>query len=198
MLHFLTTLIDHYGYAAVVLFMVAEGMGIPLPAETMLVTAAAFAGRGQLSIWGVLIAGTMGGIVGGVIGYAIGLKGGLPFIRRYGARFGMDEGRLDRAHAFFRDRGSSATFLGRFIALLRMIVPMLAGVARMPFARFSAYNAAGSLAAALLYGFLGYQFGRDLPSLEHHLKLVSVLALTTGAVGGACLWWRRARDSRVA
>ncbi len=77
-------------------------------------------------------------------------------IRRFGPRFGLDQERMGRARAFFRDHGSRGAFLGRFLAFLRIIVPMLAGVTHMPFPRFSAYNAVGSTAAAAVYGCLGY------------------------------------------
>jgi membrane protein DedA with SNARE-associated domain len=189
----LTLLLDRFGYAAVAAMMVVEGLGIPIPAETMLVTAAALAGRGKLSLLGVIIAATAGGIIGGSAGYAIGAKGGVPLIHRFGKRTGVNEERLARAHAFFQDHGRSAAFLARFIALFRLIVPMFAGVARMPFVQFSLYNAAGSFAAAVVYGLLGYQFGRDLPSLERHVALVSVVAIAAGAMGSAYMWRRRKR-----
>lgn len=198
MLAFVTSLLQHYGYAAVALFMIAEGCGIPLPAETILVTAAAFAARGTLSLWGVIVAGTIGGIVGGSAGYGIGVKGGLPFLRRYGGKMHIGEERLDRARLFFASRGAAAAFLGRFVALLRMVVPMLAGVARMSFTRFSVYNAAGSAVAAAVYGLLGYEFGRDLPALEEHLKLATLALVVIGAVAGGVWWLRRRRAAAPA
>src|SRR5947209_10737605 len=81
---FLEPLLHRFGYAAVALFMVSEGCGIPLPAETILVTAAAFASRGVLSIWWVGVAGAVGGIVGGSAGYGIRAWGGLALLRRFG------------------------------------------------------------------------------------------------------------------
>jgi membrane protein DedA with SNARE-associated domain len=171
---FLEPLLHRFGYAAVALFMIAEGCGIPLPAETMLVTAAAFASRGLLSIWGIGIAGALGGIVGGSAGYGIGAWGGLPLLRRYGRKVGIDETKLDRGREFFGKRGLSAAFAGRFIAFLRIIVPMLAGVTGISFARFSVANALGAIASAALYALLGYQFGKDLPALKHHLLLTSI------------------------
>lgn len=197
MLHHLAHLLNHYGYVAVAAFMIAEGCGIPLPAETMLVTAAAYAARGQLSAWGVMLAGTFGGIAGGSLGYLIGARGGLPLLRKYGGRVRVDDAKIARAQAFFRERGGSAAFLGRFIALLRMIVPMLAGVAHMPLVRFSAYNAAGALVASLGYTFLGYQFGRDLPALEHHLTLVTLGLAVAILVAGIMVHGRGARGARA-
>ena len=193
MLHYLSQLLSQYGYIVVAAFMVTEGCGIPVPAETMLVTAAAFAARGRLSIAGVMLAGALGGIAGGTLGYLIGARGGLPFLRRHGNRFGVDEARLASAQQFFKRRGGSAAFLARFIAFLRIIVPMLAGIAHMSFGRFSAYNAAGAIAAALAYGLLGYEFGRDLPALEHHLTLATMALLALVVVAFTVMRWRGRR-----
>jgi membrane protein DedA with SNARE-associated domain len=175
--HSIESVLQHYGYVGVFLSMVAEGCGAPLPAETILVTATAFASRGTLSIWGVGVAGAVGGIVGGTAGYFIGARGGLPLLRRYGSKVGIDEAKLARARAFFARRGLWAAFAGRFVAFLRLIIPMLAGVTGMSFRRFSAANAAGAIAAAALYAVLGYQFGRDLPALRRHLLLTSIAAI---------------------
>ena len=192
---FLEPLLHRFGYAAVALFMVAEGCGIPLPAETMLVTAAAFASRGLLSIWGIGVAGAIGGIVGGTAGYGIGAWGGLPLLRRFGRKVGIDETKLDRAREFFGERGLWAAFAGRFVAFLRLIVPMLAGVTGVSFARFSVANALGAIVSAALYALLGYQFGKDLPTLKHHLLLTSVGVFTLLVVA---LLVSRARERRRA
>ena len=192
MLHHLASLLTQYGYLTVVAFMIGEGCGIPVPAETMLVTAAAFAARGKLSLVGVVLAGAFGGVAGGSLGYLLGSRGGLPFLRRYGNRMGVGDAKLARAQDFFRRRGGSAAFLGRFVAFLRMVVPMLAGVGGMPLGRFSAFNAAGAIGASLAYGLLGYEFGRDLPALQHHLTRVTLGVLAVALVAFLVMWARGA------
>jgi len=177
MTHTLADLLNSYGYVIVALFLIAEGCGIPFPAETMLVTAAAVATRGTLSIWGVGIAGVIGGVIGGMAGYLIGAQGGLRLLRRYGKKVHIDEARLTRSRRFFERRGLWAVFLCRFIGWVRIIVPMLAGISHMPFARFAAANAAGSIVSAAAYAALGYLFGRDLPTLEHHLTEATIAGI---------------------
>ena len=184
MTHTLADLLGRYGYAIVALFMIAEGCGIPFPAETMLVTAAALASRGKLSIWGVGVAGAIGGVVGGMAGYLIGAEGGLRLIRRYGAKLRITDERLARGRRFFERRGLWAVFGCRFIGWVRIIVPMFAGISHMPFARFAAANAVGAVVSAAAYAALGYLFGRDLPKLEHH---VTEATLAGGAL--LVLWF---------
>jgi membrane protein DedA with SNARE-associated domain len=190
---FLEPLLHRFGYAAVALFMVVEGCGIPLPAETMLVTAAAFASRGFLSIWWIGVAGALGGIAGGSAGYGIGAWGGIPVLRRYGPKVGIDKTRLDRAREFFGQHGLWAAFACRFIAFLRIAVPMLAGVTGISFARFTVANVLGAIASAAFYALLGYRFGKDLPALKHHLLLTSIGVLTLLVVA---IMVRRARARR--
>jgi phosphatidylglycerol lysyltransferase len=172
----LTDLLTHYGSLLVALAMITEGCGIPVPAETILVTAAALAAGGKLSIWWVAVGGAAGGIVGGMAGYAIGARGGMRLIARFGAKMHIDEEKLERARKFFARRGSAAVFLCRFIGFVRIFVPMVAGVARMPFGRFLAANVAGAIVSSACYAALGWFFGHDLPKLEHHLTETTVVA----------------------
>lgn len=159
-------LLETYGYAAVSLLVGLESLGVPLPGEAALLTAAAFAAQGHLSIVGVILAAAAGGIAGDTAGYWIGRKGGLAAVRRYGKFLHIDDATLERAHAFFRRHGGKTVFLGRFVSLLRMWAAVLAGVSRMPYGRFALYNVAGGLCWATLFGSLGYLFGRSLPQLQ--------------------------------
>jgi membrane protein DedA with SNARE-associated domain/predicted esterase len=189
----LTGLLAHYGALLVAVAMITEGCGIPVPAETVLVTAAALAARGKLSIWAVAAGGALGGIAGGHAGYVIGAKGGMRLVRRFGAKMRIDEAKLDRARKFFARRGGWAVFFCRFIGWVRIFVPMVAGVTHMPLARFAAANAAGAVVSAAAYAALGWFFGRDLPALEHHLTEATLVV-----VGLVVLWMvvRRIRARR--
>jgi membrane protein DedA with SNARE-associated domain len=168
-------LLGRYGYAVVALFFVAEGCGIPAPAVTTMVIASALASRGTMSIWGVGVAGLVGGALGGMAGYLIGAHGGTRLLRKYGRKLHVDEERLARAHRFFEHRGLWAVFLCRFIGFVRILVPMFAGIAHMPFAKFSAANATGAVVAAAGYCTLGYLFGRDLPTLTDHIMEATLI-----------------------
>ena len=167
-------LLHRYGYSAIVAFFVLEGSGVPVPSETMLVTAAAFAAHGALSQRFVLLAAAVGGILGGHAGFAIGRLGGLPLVRRFGRLFRLNEARLARGRAFFAHRGAGAVFLSKSIAFMRIIVPMVAGVAQMPFGRFAIANASGAAVSATLYGGLGYFFGRNLATLDRHIAVATI------------------------
>jgi len=175
-------LLETYGYLAVLLLVGLESLGIPLPGETALLTAAAYAAAGHLSIAGVIAAAAIGAMLGDAGAYWIGRTGGLALVRRYGQFFRVDETKLERAQQFFRRHGGKTVFFGRFVSLLRMLAALLAGVTRMPYGRFSLYNVTGGICWALLVGSLGYAFGRHLPQLEHAIGQAGTLVVLLAAL----------------
>jgi len=186
-----TRLVESYGYAVVFLFVAVESLGIPLPGETVLVTAAALAALGHLSIWWVIAVAAAGGIVGDAAGYWIGRLGGVALLKRYGRFVHFDQHKLDKVHSFFDRHGSKAVFFGRFIALLRTWAALLAGTAQMPYRVFTLYNVLGGITWATLFGTLGYVFGRSLPLLERYIGQASLaVVLLIALVVALWLGWR--------
>ena len=179
----LNDLLARYGYLFIALFLFIESIGIPIPGETALVTAAALAGGGRLSIVGVFLAAVFGTVTGGMTGYWMGARGGHAIVLRFGRVLRMDEQRLARARVFFDRHGASALVVGRFIAVARSFLGIFAGVAAMPPRRFAAYNALGGLIWSLVFSGVGYVFGKNVPALMHDLGRVSlVLALVLALV----------------
>ena len=181
--HHLSRLLQLYTYPALLLLVLLESLGIPLPGEIALVTAAAYASHGRISISVVIALGAAGAIFGGILGYWIGLKGGLPLVTRYGGYVGVRQSHVDKAHAFFERNGAKTILFGRFIAVLRTWAAVIAGAARMSFTKFVTYNTLGSVVWAIVFGLLGYYFGRDLPLLEHYIARGSYAVFATVAIG---------------
>ncbi len=177
-------LLQSYTYPAVLILVMLECLGIPLPGEIALVTAAAYASHGQISIYIVVALAALGATIGGMLGYWIGIKGGLPLLAHYGRYIGVKRSHIDRAHAFFEKNGAKTILFGRFIALLRTWAAVIAGTACMSFTKFVTYNTIGSVVWAIVFGSLGYYFGRDLPMLEKFISRASFGILIAVAVGG--------------
>ncbi len=161
----LVGLIGSYGYLIVFLFVAADGIGVPLPGETALLTAAALSANGRLSLLAVMASATAGCIIGGSGGYWVG-RGGERFLEhRHASRVGLTPPRVERARAFFGKNGPKTILFARFVALLRVLASILAGASGMRFGTFSAYNAAGGLLWSVVFGGIGYGAGRALPRL---------------------------------
>ncbi len=129
----LSNLVATYGYWAVLLLVGVESIGIPVPGETMLVTAAIYAGTThRLNIILVIAAAAAGAIVGDNIGFAIGHWGGYRLLRRYGKYVGVDEAKIKVGRYMFQRHGAKVVFFGPFIAILRALAAFLAGTNHMP------------------------------------------------------------------
>jgi membrane protein DedA with SNARE-associated domain len=181
--HHLMRLLHLYTYPVLFLLVMIESLGIPLPGEIALVTAAAYASHGQISIYVVVALAAIAAVVGGILGYWIGVKGGLPLIARYGGYVGVRKSHIDKAHAFFERNGGKTILFGRFIAILRTWAALIAGAACMSFTKFVTFTTMSSVVWAIVFGFLGYYFGRDLPLLEEYISRFSFAVLAIGALG---------------
>lgn len=188
-------LIKEYGYLIVAVLVAAENIGLPLPGESALITAAAFAAHGHLWLPGVIIASTAGTIVGGSGGYWIGRAGGLRLIHRLGKFIGVGDDDIKKGHDFFEQHGAKTVFVARFIAILRIVVGLLAGVTEMPFAKFTLYNALGGACWSIAIGVLGFEFGANLKLLHRVLGTGGLIA--AGAVVLAVLILIRVRRHRL-
>ncbi len=197
MLDVASALLVTYGYWAVLLFVAVESVGIPVPGETMLLTAAIYAGvTHQLHIALVVAAAAAGAIVGDNVGYLIGREGGYRLLHRYGRYVRLDERRLRLGEYLFQRHGGTVVFCGRFVAVLRMWAAFLAGTHRMPWRPFLVYNAAGGIVWATLIGLGGYALGHNVQRVEGPVGIaMAVLALLVIAAG---LVYLRRNEGRLA
>ncbi|MEU9440100.1 DedA family protein [Streptomyces sp. NPDC048304] len=135
-------------YAVVALVIGLESLGIPLPGEIILVSAALMASQ-HSGVNPVVLGAcaTAGAVIGDSIGYAIGRKGGRPLLAWLGRRFPkhFSEGHVATAERSFEKWGMWAVFFGRFIALLRIFAGQLAGVLHMPYWKFLIANVLGGI-----------------------------------------------------
>jgi membrane protein DedA with SNARE-associated domain len=162
-----------------------ESLGVPLPGEIVLVSAALMASHHQLAInpVGVGAAAVIGAVVGDTIGYSIGRRFGLPLFDRLARRFPkhFGPGHVALAERFFARWGAGAVFFGRFIALLRIFAGPLAGALKMRYPLFLAANASGALCWAGGTTALVYYAGI---AAERWLSRFSWIALVVALVIG--------------
>jgi membrane protein DedA with SNARE-associated domain len=171
--------VQHYGYFAVLVFVALESAGVPMPGETVLISAAIFAGQGTLDIRAVIAVAAIAAIAGDNAGYWLGREFGFPLIYRYGPALRIDEGRLKVAQYMFMRYGGRIVFFGRFVAILRAFAAFLAGVNHLPWPRFLVFNALGGIVWAILFGLGGYWLGF---AFEHYARPVGVVALACAVV----------------
>lgn len=180
-------LLTTYGYWAIFVVVALESAGIPLPGETILVGSAIYAGHsGNLAIELIIGAAAAGAIIGDNIGYWVGREFGAALLERHGYLIGISREKLRIGQYFFIRWGGAVVFFGRFVALLRILAALLAGVNRLPAGKFFFYNAAGGIVWAHVFGLGGYFFGALISRVAGPLGWVAL----GGALIGALALWR--------
>lgn len=165
MFEWITQAVERGSYAGVFVLMLVENVFPPIPSEVIMPLAGYIASRGQLTFWGVLLAGTLGSLAGTSLWYAIGRWLGRDRLKRFAARHGrwltLSPAEIDRASAWFAQRGYAAVLLGRLVPGIRTLISVPAGVTGMPLLPFLATSAAGTFFWTGLLAAAGYQLGES-------------------------------------
>jgi membrane protein DedA with SNARE-associated domain len=186
--------LNHYGYWAVLLLVMIEDFGIPVPGETVLIAAAIYAGAGRLNVVAVGVIAFAAAVIGDNIGFAIGHFGGRALVLRWGRYVRLTEQRLDKAEAFFDRHGSWIITIARFIEVLRQVNGIIAGITGMHWARFLAFNALGAALWVGTWVSLGYLAGNHIGTIYHYVTRYSLYLLIALAVlAAAYITWRLLR-----
>ena len=173
-----------------------ETMGIPVPGETALLTAAIVASRGDLAIEAVIAVAAAAAIVGDNVGFTIGRKLGRRLLTAPGPLHRHRMSVLTVGEPFFDRHGAKAVFLGRWITGLRITSAWLAGANRMSWPTFLFYNAAGGIAWAASVALVGYYLGEAGEKAIRAIGLgAAVVVLATGIVVWVVVRARRRRAS---
>jgi membrane protein DedA with SNARE-associated domain len=169
--------LDHFGYWAVLLFVMIEDFGVPVPGETILLAAAVYAGTGRLNVVAVGVIGFVAAVVGDNIGFAIGHYGGRTVVLRWGRYVHLTRERLDRAEIFFQRHGAWIITVARFIEGLRQANGIVAGTAGLRWGRFLAFNALGAALWVGTWVSLGYLAGNHIETIYHDITRYSYYLL---------------------
>jgi membrane protein DedA with SNARE-associated domain len=190
--------INNYGYEAVFVLVALESVGIPIPGETALITAALYAATTHhLDIAIIIAAAAAAAIIGDNIGFALGRWGGYRILRRYGKYVRFDQRRLKIGLYVFREHGGKVVFIGRFIAVLRTYAAFLAGTNRMRWPRFLGFNAAGGITWAVVVGLTYYYIGSAVSHVRGPLDII-LGGIAILVVIGFLIYLHKAEDGYAA
>ncbi len=189
----MTHLIQTYGLFVLFVLVALESGGLPLPGETALIAASVLASQGHFDIAAVIAVAAAAAILGDNGGYWVGRTGGRTLLSRWRRVERFAERVLPPAERFFARHGGKTVFLGRFVAVLRVTAAWMAGISRMPWWRFFAWNAAGGIVWATLVGLVTFYVGRAAAEAIGRYGLIGGAVAIVGAliVIGAFHFWRR-------
>ncbi len=172
-----------YGETAVFLDLI-------VPGEVGMVVVGAAAASGDIALAPVVLVAAIGATLGDSTSYALGRFAGRPLLCRWEPIRRRVAPKIEHAERQFAERGGALIFFARFVGALRAIAPLVAGIERMPFRRFLAWNVAASVCWATLTVTLGYAFGDEIASfVDRGGWVVSIVALAV--IAGWWLWRRR-------
>jgi membrane protein DedA with SNARE-associated domain len=191
----MTKLLLDYGLVLLFLLVAIESAGVPLPGEAALITAAVLARpeHHHYSLFWVIVVAASAAIIGDNAGYWLGRIGGRKLIERWEFTRRYAEKALPPSERFFERHGAKTVFFGRFIALLRVTAAWLAGLSRMHWWEFAAWNAAGGIVWATGVSLLAYWAGKAAADAVGRYGLYGALAvIVLGALGFLALrLWRK-------
>lgn len=168
----LTEIIFKLGYLGITLLMALESSFVPFPSEVVLPPAGYLAAQGRMNAPLALAAGLAGSLIGALVNYYLAAKLGRPLLHRYGKYFLIKEKSLDRAEDFFRRHGEISMFIGRLIPVIRQLISLPAGFARMRVGLFVFYTALGAGIWCTILTYIGWYVGRNAEMLASFDELM--------------------------
>ena len=179
--------LGHYGIWAILLLVLIEDFGIPVPGETVIIAASIYAGSGRLNVVAVGVVAFVAAVLGDNIGYGIGRFGGRRLVDRWGRYIFLTPERLDKAEAFFDRQGAKIITIARFIEGLRQANGLIAGITEMHWLKFIAYNALGAALWVGTWVSVGYFAGQHITTIYDAITTYSLYA-AIGAVVLIAAW----------
>jgi len=194
-----THLISVWGLPGVFFLMLLESANIPVPSEAIMPFAGFVVSEGHMSLASIVVAGVLGNLVGSWISYAVGLYGGRPFIDRYGKYVLLRHHHVELAERWFDRWGAPAVFFSRMVPIVRTFISLPAGIARMPFWKFTVYTLLGCVPWVLMLGWVGMRLGANWERIRPYLHIVDyvVIAVVLMLIAWAIYRWRRGRSTDV-
>ncbi len=193
------------GYAALILFGFLEAACIPISSEVTFGFAGVLAYQGHLNLALVIIIGSLAELAGSYASYAVGRLGGKPLVAKLGRYVLVTQGDVDRAERFLAGRGAWAVPVGRMIPFIRAFTSIVAGLVRIPAARFGVLSLIGTVIYATVLSVIGYEVGHAWGSINHGLSVATyilvaivVIAIVAFVVYRLRQFRREAREARQA
>jgi membrane protein DedA with SNARE-associated domain len=178
------------GLPGVFLLMTAESACIPIPSEATMLFSGFNVANGEYSLIAATAVGVAGNMVGSWITYWIGYAGRVDVLEKHGSKLHIKKSHLDWADRWFERHGDATVFFSRMIPIVRTFISLPAGVARMPFWRFTVLTFAGCLPWVLLLAFIGQQAGDRWTSWKDNLHYVDYAVVALVVIGVAYLLLR--------
>jgi membrane protein DedA with SNARE-associated domain len=192
---FAVDVVDKMGLPGIFVLMVAESACIPIPSEATMLFAGFNVSEGHYSLAVVVAVGTAANLVGSWIAYAVGYYGRIDVLEKHGRKLHIKPSHLEWADRWFERYGAATVFFTRMLPIIRTFISLPAGVARMPFWRFTVFTVLGCIPWIFMLAFIGKQVGDNWTQWKDSLHYVDYAVLAIIVLGVAYLIVRRRRSA---
>lgn len=185
------SIMEKLGYLGIAFLMFLDNVFPPIPSEIIMPSAGYTASKGELTLIGVIMAGSAGSILAAMLLYWVGRK--IPQQRlfklteRYGKYLRIQVSDLEKALDWFNKHGHRIVFFGRMIPAVRSLISIPAGMSKMPFAKFMFYSIAGTLIWTSFLAYLGFHFSQNQALMSLIMQRISTIILVIVIL--YLLWW---------
>ncbi len=175
------SIMEKLGYLGIAFLMFLDNIFPPIPSEIIMPSAGYTAAKGELTLIGVIIAGSIGSLLAAALLYWIGRK--IPqhhlftLVERYGKYLRISVADLEKSLAWFEKYGHRIVFFGRMIPAVRSLISIPAGMSKMPFVKFMIYSTFGTVIWTTFLAFLGYHFSENQALMSLIMQRVSYIIL---------------------
>jgi membrane protein DedA with SNARE-associated domain len=194
-----TNVVGDLGLPGIFLLMTPESACVPIPSEATMLFAGFNVYKGEYPLWAAVAVGVAGNVVGSWIAYAVGYYGRIELLERHGKALHIKPSHLEWADRWFERYGAAAVFFSRMLPIIRTFISLPAGVARMPFWKFTLYTLAGCVPWIFALTLIGREVGANWESWKNSLHYVdyTVLVLIILGIAYLVVRWRRNRGRTV-
>jgi membrane protein DedA with SNARE-associated domain len=196
---FLQDIVARMGYPGVFILIMLESTLVPVPSELVFPFAGYMASKGVFNVYILLVINSVAALAGSSIGYWIGAAGGKPLLLKYGKYLLIRKHDIEKTEKWFANHGKATIFIARLVPVIRHIISLPAGVARMPFRSFLLQTFLGSTLWGSFLILLGYYLGKNWESVANKLKrfdLVIGIVVVVAVMAIALRWYLRRRRER--
>jgi membrane protein DedA with SNARE-associated domain len=186
--------VDALGLPGVFVLMVLESACIPVPSEATMLFAGFNVSAGEYSLFAAVAAGSLANLVGSWIAYWVGYAGRVDVLEKHGRKLHIKKSHLEWADRWFERHGDATVFFTRMLPIIRTFISLPAGVARMPFWRFSVLTLAGCVPWVLMLTFIGQQAGERWERWKDSLHYIDYAVAAAIVIGVVYLIVRRRRS----
>jgi membrane protein DedA with SNARE-associated domain len=193
--HAAVDVVDAMGLPGVFILMLLESACIPVPSEATMLFAGFNVSRGEYSLFAATAVGVLANVVGSWLAYWVGYAGRVDILEKHGKKLHIKKSHLEWADRWFERHGDATVFFTRMLPIIRTFISLPAGVARMPFWRFTVLTLAGCIPWVLMLTFIGREAGDNWETWKDNLHYVDYAVLAAIVIGAVWLFVRSRRRS---